>query len=136
MSTKSPHYDAYVAVMKITLRDNNASEEEKQYLQPFGKKLGITPSEYFEIIETYMDHEIVPLYTYNERLENFYNLMEVVYNDKNIQGSSQEKWLMRMATAMGFNPSNVKYIVAKSIDLFNAGVDLDTYKAGIKNMNN
>lgn len=135
MESKSQYYDAYAAVMKITLRDNNASEEEKQYLQAFGKKLGITDSEYFDIIERYMEFEIVAPYTYNSRLENFYTLAKTVNDDNKMTVDVEVKWLERMATAMGFNPSNVKYIVAKSLDLINAGKDMDAYKEGIKGMN-
>lgn len=135
MESKSQYYDAYAAVIKITLRDNNASENEKEYLQAFGKKLGITPKEYFEIIESYMEFDIVAPYTYNSRLENFYTLTSVVNDDNKMPENDQVKWLERMATAMGFNPSNVKYIVAKSLDLINEGKDLEAYKNGLKNMN-
>ncbi|WP_299886885.1 hypothetical protein [uncultured Lacinutrix sp.] len=135
MESKSQYYDAYAAVMKITLRDNNASDEEKQYLQAFGKKLGITDSEYFEVIESYMEFDIVAPYTYNSRLENFYTLTTVVAEDHKMPHKDQVKWLGRMATAMGFNPSNVKYIVAKSLDLINAGKDMNAYKEGIKGIN-
>ncbi|MDO5979545.1 hypothetical protein [Flavivirga spongiicola] len=134
--SRSEYFKAYAAIMKITLRDGDASEEEKDFLQSFGKKLGVSSSEYFELVDTYMEYEITAPYTYNERLESLYKLTEIVYNDDGLNKTLKEKWLKRMAIAIGFDPSNIKYVVAKSFDLFNdtKNLDLKTYKESIKNI--
>lgn len=54
----------------------------------------------------------------------------MVYEDGDMPGKIRTKWLERMGKAIGFDPSNVKYIVAKSLDLIKAGIDLEGYKEG------
>ncbi len=132
---KSEYYDAFAAIMKITLRDGNATEEEKHFLQVFGRKLGITESEYFEIKDSYMNFEIVAPYTHNSRLESFYKIVEIVYNDDSTKAKAKTEWLERMGVALGFNPSNITYIVAKSLDVFENEINLESYKEAIKSMN-
>ncbi|WP_298902597.1 TerB family tellurite resistance protein [uncultured Psychroserpens sp.] len=131
---KSQYHDAFAAIMKITYRDGNASETEQLFLKHLSNKLGISENEYDTINNTYMNYDIVAPYLHQQRVEHFYKVVEVVYSDKYIDGDKQTKWLTRMATAMGFDPSNVKYIVAKSLDLFNDNCDFESYKEGIDNM--
>ncbi len=135
-ASRSQYYNAYAAIMKITLRDGDATAEEKDFLQSFGKKLGISSSEYFELVDTYMEYVITAPYTYNERLESLFKLSEIVDGDDRLNIKYKEKWLKRIAIAIGFDPSNVKYIVAKSLDLFKGSknLDMETYKEGIKNI--
>ncbi|WP_299275398.1 hypothetical protein [uncultured Psychroserpens sp.] len=132
MSTKSKYYEAYAAVMKITLRDGDASEEEKSFLQVFGKKIGITSSEYFDISENYMSHKIVAPYTYEERMEALYKIVEIIYSEKTMMKSTRITWLERMAIAIGFDPSYAKDIITKSLELFRECCDLEFYKTEIK----
>lgn len=49
---RSQYFDASVAIMKITLRDGDVTAEEKGFLKGFGRKLGITSSEYFELFRS------------------------------------------------------------------------------------
>ncbi|WP_298511090.1 TerB family tellurite resistance protein [uncultured Kordia sp.] len=133
--SRSQYHDAFSAIMKITFRDGDTTEDEKVFLKYLATKLGISDAEYKIISDNYMDQAIEAPYTYNERLENFYKVVQVIYEDKDIEGKNQSMWLERMAKAMGFNPSNVQYIVAKSLTLFRDGTDLAAYKEAIKNMN-
>ncbi|MFI1743088.1 hypothetical protein [Thalassobellus sediminis] len=136
-NSRSIYFEAFASIMKITLRDNNATDEEKSFLQHFGKKIGVTSSEYFELIDgnMYMEYEIKAPYMYNQRLESLYKITQIVHED-NLSKTTKEKWLKRVATAIGFNPSNVKYVVGKSLDMFNASnnLTLEDYKNGIKNI--
>ncbi len=135
--SRSQYFEAYAAIMKITLRDGEVSDDEKSFLQHFGKKLGVTPQEYFELIENdlYMSYDISAPYLYNDRLESLYHISKIVHED-DLTINIKEKWLKRVAVAIGFDPSNVKYTVGKSIDLFKTHNDLslETFKDGIKNI--
>ncbi len=136
-NSRSVYFEAFASIMKITLRDNDATDEEKAFLQHFGKKLGVTSSEYFELIDDnmYMKYEIKAPYLYNQRLESLYKITQIVDVD-NLSKAAKTKWLNRVAIAIGFDPSNVKYIVGKSLDMFNVnnGLTLEDYKDGIKNI--
>ncbi|TXG39229.1 hypothetical protein [Seonamhaeicola maritimus] len=136
--SRSTYFEAFASIMKITLRDNNATDEEKSLLQHFGRKLGVTSSEYFELIDDnmFMRYEIEAPYMYNQRLESLYRITKIVYEDVDISKLMKEKWLYRMGIAIGFDPSNIKYVVGKSLDMFNAnnGLTLEDYEDGIKNI--
>lgn len=116
--TNSQYFDAYAAIMKITLRDGDATNEEQQFLQRLGKKLGVTSEEYFELIESYLRYKITAPYTYDERLESMYRLSEIVYNDEILSNELKENWLQRMGIAIGLDPSYVANIVSKSLEFF------------------
>ncbi len=137
-NSRSIYFEAFASIMKITLRDNNATDEEKSLLQHFGRKLGVTSSEYFELIDDnmYMKYEIKAPYLYNQRLESLYRIAQIVHKDDTISKLMKEKWLYRMGIAIGFDPSNIKYVVGKSLDMFNTNKDLtlEDYKDGIKNI--
>ncbi|WP_298898322.1 TerB family tellurite resistance protein [uncultured Psychroserpens sp.] len=132
--SKSQYHDAFAAIMKITFRDGNASEKEKLFLKHLANKLELSDAEYNTISNTYMSYDIVAPYLHQHRVSHFYNVVKVIHSDRSIEGEEQTKWLTRMATAMGFDPSNVKYIVAKSLDLFDDNCDFDSYKEEIDNM--
>ena len=135
--SRSAYFEAFASIMKITLRDNDATDEEKSFLQHFGRKLGVTSAEYFELIDDdmYMKYEITAPYMYNQRLESLFKITQIVDGD-NLPKATKEKWLNRMAIAIGFDPSNVKYVIGKSLDMFNANknLTLDDFKDGIKNI--
>lgn len=131
---KSQYHEALMGIMKITYRDGDISEKEKQFMKRLSTKLGISNSEYEVIVKTYMSHQIKAPNLHSQRVDNFYNVVKVIHSDKEIGDKEQTLWLTRMATAMGFDPSNVKYIVGKSLDLFDKGCDLETYKLGMKTM--
>lgn len=132
---RSEYYDAFTGIMKITLRDGQVSQEEKTFLKDLASKLNISDDEYEDICQNYMSHTIAAPYTYNVRLENFYKVTEVIYSNKKVSEKNKTLWLERMGVAMGFNPSNIEYIVAKSLDLLKEGATIDSYKKGIRSLN-
>ncbi|WP_282043619.1 hypothetical protein [Winogradskyella flava] len=136
MDERSEYYTIFGSIMKITLKDGNSTKEEERILQAFGKKLGLSSSEYFDLLESYDKFKITPLHTRKARLENFYRVVDVVYNNTD-DLKNQIKWLERMGIAMGFNPSNIKYIVLKSLDLFKSGeaISESVYVEEINTMN-
>ncbi len=137
-NARSTYFEAFASIMKITLRDNDATDEEKSFLQHFGKKLGVTSSEYFELNDDnmYMEYEIKAPYLYSQRLESLYRITQILHEDDAISKLMKEKWLCRMGIAIGFDPSNIKYVVGKSLDMFTANnvLTLEGYKDGIKNI--
>jgi hypothetical protein len=58
----------------------------------------------------------------------------MVFADGKI-GPNQRNLMIRFATALGFTPSNVYYIVDKALSLLSLNVDLDTFVFEMQNMN-
>ncbi|GGI56984.1 hypothetical protein GCM10011444_12930 [Winogradskyella haliclonae] len=123
--------------MKITLRDEDASNEEKQFLVNFAKRLSITDEEYVTISNTYTSHEIKAPHLYEQRLDALYEIVKIVCTEDTLSPESKEIWLKRVGKALGFDPSNVKYIVAKSLDVFadNINVTKEYFMDEVKNLN-
>ncbi|WP_299765147.1 TerB family tellurite resistance protein [uncultured Dokdonia sp.] len=134
-NSNSQYYTAYAAIVKITLRDGMVSEEENEFLKHLSAKLHIRLDEYQDIMENYTYQEIVAPYTYNERLKSLYELTKIIHEDTTIIGEKQAKWLQRIGTAIGFNPSNVKYITAKGLDLIKEEADVEAFSNGIRGIN-
>ena len=136
MDARNEYFTIFGSIMNITLKDGDSTKEEERILQAFGKKLGLSSSEYFDLLESYDKFKVTNLHTRQARLENFYRVVDVVYNNTDDE-KNQAKWLERMGIAMGFNPSNIKYIVQKSLDLFKSGetISESVYIEEINTMN-
>ncbi|WP_299212383.1 TerB family tellurite resistance protein [uncultured Aquimarina sp.] len=135
MKSESTYHYQFGAVVKVTLRDGEVSQEEKTFLDHLAKVLGISGEEYDHIMQNYLTYSLEPTTTYNERLESMYTLTKLISEDETISGEKQTLWLERMAKAIGFTPGNVKYIVGKSLAVIERGIDQETYKEEIRNIN-
>lgn len=124
----------FAAIVRVALSDGKIVEEEQLFLNRLAKNLEITQAEYDEILENPTKFPINPPYLYLHRLERLYDLSRMVFADGKI-GPNQRNLMIRFATALGFTPSNVNYIVDKALSLLSLNVDLDTFIFEIQNMN-
>ncbi len=124
----------FSAIVRVALSDGELTSEEKQFLDKLAVRLEISQSEYEEILENPTKYPINPPVLYVHRLERLYDLARMVYAD-HVLGPKQKDILTRFALALGFTPSNVSYIVDKSLSLLVLNVDLDTFVFEMQNMN-
>ncbi|BCY27568.1 TerB family tellurite resistance protein [Flavobacterium okayamense] len=124
----------FSAIVRVALSDGELTSEEKQFLDKLAVRLEISQSEYEEILENPTKYPINPPVLYVHRLERLYDLARMVYAD-HVLGPKQKDILTRFALALGFTPSNVSYIVDKSLSLLVLNVDLDTFIFEMQNMN-
>lgn len=124
----------FSAIVRVALSDGQLTSEEKQFLDKLAVRLEISQEEYEEILENPTKYPINPPVLYIHRLERLYDLARMVYAD-HILGPKQKDILTRFALALGFTPSNVNYIVDKSLSLLVLNVDLDTFIFEMQNMN-
>jgi uncharacterized tellurite resistance protein B-like protein len=120
--------------VRVATADGALSPEEKLFLDKLAHNLEISPLEYEEILENPMKYPVNPPYLYTQRLERLYDLSRMVYAD-HILGQRQKDILMKFAVALGFTPSNVRYIVDKALSLLVQNVDLDTFIFEMQHMN-
>ncbi|WP_299257623.1 hypothetical protein [uncultured Aquimarina sp.] len=78
MKSESTHHYQFGAVVKITLRDGEVSQEEKTFLDHLAKVLGISGEEYDHIMQNYLTYPLEPTTTHNERLESMYTLTKLI----------------------------------------------------------
>lgn len=124
----------FSAIVRVALSDGTISEKEKQFLDKLAKQLEITDQEYAEILANPTKYPINPPYLYINRLERLFDLGRMVRLDTGLE-EKQKDVLTRFATALGFTPSNVEYIVDKALTLIDKYVDLDTFLYEMQNMN-
>ena len=131
---KKRNQDHFAAIVRVAMSDGEIKEQEKKFLDRLARRLEISESKYEEILENYMVHPINPPITYEGRLERLYDLSQMVYADDEI-GERQQPMLERLGVGLGFTPGNVRYVVAKALELIGHGVDQDEFMEEIRNMN-
>lgn len=124
----------FSAIVRVALSDGQLTSEEKQFLDKLAVRLEISQEEYEEILENPTKYPINPPVLYIHRLERLYDLARMVYAD-HVLGPKQKDILTRFALALGFTPSNISYIVDKSLSILVLNVDLDTFIFEMQNMN-
>jgi len=124
----------FAAIVKVAMSDGIINEDEKQFLDRLATRLGVTNSEYKEILKDYESHSINPPVSYDKRLERLYDLARMVWAD-DIEGEGQVKLLEKLCIGLGFNSDNVKYITDKALTLVHYEVDLEEFTEKMKMMN-
>lgn len=131
---KKRNEDHFAAIVRVAMDDGVISGDEKAFLDRLAHNLDISEADYKLILKDYKSHPINPPLSYDNRLERLYDLSRMVYVD-HIKGDHEETLLRKISIGLGFNPSNVKYVIDKALTLVSEGVDLDTFIDEIKNMN-
>lgn len=124
----------FSAIVRVAIADGDMSKEEKAFLDKLAVRLGITQSEYEEILENPLKYPINPPHLHTQRLERLFDLSRMVYAD-HILGPKQKEILTKFALALGFTPGNVSHIVDKALSLLMLEVDLDTFVYEMTHMN-
>ena len=124
----------FASIVRVALTDGIITDEEKAFLDKLAGNLDITKAQYDSILENPLKYPINPPAFYNARLERLYDLARMVYADNHL-GDRQKALLERLAVGLGFTPANVKYVVAKALDLVEQGIDSNCFKEEIRFMN-
>jgi hypothetical protein len=124
----------FSAIVRVANAGGNITKQEQSFLDKLAIALQISDEEYKEILENPSKHPINAPYLYIERLEALYKLARLVHKDHHL-GDLQEHLMVKFGIALGFTPSNVNYIVNKSLKLVDRGVDEETFLYEMKNMN-
>lgn len=131
---KMRNEDHFANIVRIAMSDDVINDAEKAFLDRLAVALNISEKEYKAILKDYKSHPINAPLTYDTRLERLYDLSRMVWAD-HIEGDHQIKLLERLSIGLGFSQENVKYIVDKALSLVHYDVDLDTFIAKMRKMN-
>lgn len=110
----------------MALADGKISPQEKIFLDKLALNLEISASEYEKILEDPLKFNLHPPHLQVDRLERLYDLVRIVKEDEQL-GYTQERLLIRFASALGFNAKDVNTIIEKALKLADEKVSLDTF---------
>ena len=131
---KKRNEDHFAAIVRVAMSDGEVVPQEKDFLDRLANRLDISEHKYEKILEHYTDYPINPPITYERRLERLFDLTRMVHADDKI-GEYQQPLLERLGVGLGFTPANVKYVVAKALELVAYQVDIEEFMEEIRNMN-
>ncbi|WP_350288994.1 hypothetical protein [uncultured Croceitalea sp.] len=131
-SSKSQYHDAFASMVKITMRDGDASESEIIFLEHLMYKLSLEEREYEFIMENYMKYPITVPYSYDERISALYQLGKILNADIRITGDNQKKWLERIVKTIGFEPNASQDLTLKALVLTEEEIDFNEFSAQIR----
>lgn len=131
---KKRNEDHFAAIVRVAMSDGVITDNEKAFLDRLATRLDISEHDYKTILKDYNSHPINAPHSYEERLERLYDLARMVWAD-DIEGPNQHWLLEKLCVGLGFQTENVKYIADKALALAHEKVDLETFKDGIKSMN-
>jgi hypothetical protein len=116
----------FAAMASLADSDGIITPEEKNILDYFAEKLGITEAEYKEVMKEENQYPIESPLTREERLERLFDFFRVMASDLDIQGE-QVTMVETYAIALGFPPAKAREVVRKSVDIFTGRISFDDY---------
>lgn len=132
--SKSQYHDAFASMVKITLRDGDASEREIIFLEHLMYKLSLTEQEYEFIMQNYMKYPIGAPHSLEVRMEALYELGKILNSDQGISNDDRSRWLGRVAASVGFEPNGIQETVSKTLSLTEGEIEFDTFKSEIQTL--
>lgn len=116
----------FAAMASLANLDGVITKEEKQILDYFAEKLGITEAEYREVMKEENKYPIEAPHSHEERLERLFDFFRVMASDRDIS-EAQVHMVETYAVAMGFSPKTARKVVSRSFDIFTGNIDLEDY---------
>ncbi|MCO5725096.1 TerB family tellurite resistance protein [Robiginitalea marina] len=116
----------FAAMASLAAADGIITPEERNILDYFAEKLGITEAEYKEVMKEENKYPIESPLTREERLERLFDFFRVIVSDLDIQ-DEQLGMVEKYAIALGFSPKQAKIVVQKTIDIFTGRISFDDY---------
>ncbi|WP_350286122.1 hypothetical protein [uncultured Croceitalea sp.] len=129
---KSQYHDAFASMVKITLRDGDASEREVIFLEHLMDKLSLNEEEYEFIMQNYVKYPISAPYAFDERIKALYELGKILNTENVMDENSKSRWLERLGKAIGFEPNSIEEVVAKAISLTKENIEFGKFNSEIQ----
>ena len=116
----------FAALATLANLDGIITKEEKEILDYFAAKLGITDAEYKEVMKKDNKYPIESPLTHEERMERLYDFFRIIVSDFDMH-KAQLHMVETYAIALGFSPVKAKKVIEKSIKIFSGQIDLQDY---------
>jgi len=122
-------------LVKLSLSDGVLDENEMKVIRKVAENYGFNdPFDIQEIITNHEKYKIEPTYNYDERIEQLYRLMQVIYADNKLD-KAELKIVKNSIVALGFLPKNVDAIFETAVGQIADESDLEDFTKAIKKAN-
>jgi len=126
-SGESARNKSHFATIVSLALSSGLKEEEKVMLQRFKNVLDISDADFEDIMKNPSAYPVTPPNTVDERIQWLHDLFKIVFADHKMD-EPEHKLLRKYATALGYNDADAKYLVERSIEIFNGHLNLDDYR--------
>lgn len=117
----------FSALVNVALVDGPMTPEEEFLLLRFARKLDINELEYNEILKNPTKYPVFPTHSQEIRLKQLHDIFRIVYSNKELD-EEEAAFLNRYAIVLGFNETEAKRIIDRSIQIFSGGLDFYDYE--------
>lgn len=124
----------FASIVRLALSDSVISNEEEKLLKRLAKKFHILEEKYEDILNSPENYPINTPHSYDERIENLFDLAKMVYADG--EATKEEALVLRkICIGLGFPIDNVEKVADEAIHLILNNNDLEDFTKAIKYVN-
>ncbi|QJP34117.1 TerB family tellurite resistance protein [Nonlabens sp. Ci31] len=127
VSGESARNKSHFATLVTLAQASGVKEEEKVVLKRFKSVLDISDADFEAIMKNPKLYPVTPPNSSEERIQWLHDLFKLVFADQ-LMDEVEHKLLRKYATALGYNDEDAKYLVARSIEIFNGHLNLEDYR--------
>lgn len=124
----------FASIVRIALKDGKIQSKEMVLLERLAHRLDIPKHEFDAVLKTPNNYPMRSPVSYEERLEELYDLTKMLFIDKN-PTIDKTSLLDRIAVGLGFHSENIIGIRNAAINFFLKEPDLEDFKEAIKKAN-
>ena len=122
----------FASLASLAAIDGEVSPEEKRVLDRFAYKLGISETEYKEVMKKENKYPLDPSNSLEERLQRLFDLFRIIFADHDVDREEMVR-LKKYAIGLGFPDKKADKIIEKSVAIFRGHIDFEEYLYLIKN---
>ena len=124
---RSRNVSHFAAILRMALVDGEFSDQEKQLLSRFARKLDITDEQFKDIMKHPSNYPLNPPNNADDRLDRMLDLFKMIFAD-NEMDDDEHRLVERYAIALGYTEKLAEKLIRRSVEIFQGGLDLEDYR--------
>jgi len=116
----------FATLASLAAIDGEINADEKEVLDRFAFKLGISEAEYKDILKKENKYPIETPHSLEKRLERLFNFFQIIFAD-NIIDDHEMSMVKKYAIGLGFMPDKANQIIEKSVAIFTGKIPFEDY---------
>ncbi|MEX0360421.1 MAG: TerB family tellurite resistance protein [Allomuricauda sp.] len=117
----------FATLASLAAVDGEINPHEKALLDKFAFKLGITDTEYKEVMKKENKYPIETPHSGEKRLMRLFDFFQIIFSDHEID-EVERKMVEKYAIGLGFPAKKSEQIIEKSIAIFTGRIAFEDYQ--------